>query len=222
MLLALDTSSSQTGVALYDGHRVVVEVVWPAPRRHTVELAPRVAWALEQAQIQPEDVRAIAVAIGPGAFTGLRTGVALAKGMALALNTPLIGVFTLDIFAAVVPPEPGVPLIAALPIGRGRFAATWYRVRGNQWRAESRPELYTAALLASEIREPSLVCGEFPPDARATLAANKHVRLGSPAQCTRRPGVLAELAWERFQRGHVDAAETLVPFYVTTQTAIPA
>ena len=222
MLLAIDTSSSQTGVALYDGHRVLVEVVWPAPRRHTADLAPQVQWALRQASVAPQALQAIAVAIGPGAFTGLRTGVALAKGMALALRLPLVGIFTLDIFAAAVPPEPGVPLVAALPIGRGRLAASWYRVRGNQWRAESRPELYTAALLASEIREPTRVCGEFTAEERATLAENPHVRLGSPAQCTRRPGLLAELAWERFQRGHVDAAETLVPFYVTTQSAIPA
>ncbi len=219
MLLAVDTSSFQTGLALYDGARVVVEVVWPAPRRHTMDLAPMVQRALQWARI--ERPQALGVAVGPGAFSGLRAGMALVKGLALAWNIPLVGVFTLDIVAAALTPEPGVPLITAVPIGRRRLAVAWYRTRGKQWRAESRPELLTAEELSRRVQEPSRVCGEFSAEERDLLAANPHILVGSPAQCTRRPGLLAELAWRAWQRGHVDDPATLVPFYVTTQTAFP-
>ncbi len=219
MLLAVDTSSFQTGLALYDGARVVVEVLWPAPRRHTQDLAPMVRRALAWAQI--ERPQALGVATGPGAFSGLRAGMALVKGLALAWQVPVVGVFTLDVVAAALPPESGVPLVATVPIGRGRLAAAWYRTRGGQWRVESRPELVSAELLAQRIHEPTRVCGEFSADERTTLARNPHIRLGSPAQCARRAGVLAELAWQAWQRGHVDDPATLVPFYVATQTPIP-
>ncbi|NPA30702.1 MAG: tRNA (adenosine(37)-N6)-threonylcarbamoyltransferase complex dimerization subunit type 1 TsaB [Chloroflexi bacterium] len=219
MLLAVDTSSFQTGLAVYDGARVVVEVLWPAPRRHTVDLAPMVRRALRWAAIDKPEV--LAVATGPGAFSGLRVGMALVKGLALAWQVPVVGVFTLDVVAAAIPPEAGVPLVAAVPIGRGRLAAAWYRTRGKQWRAESRPELFSAELLSRRIQEPTIVCGEFSPEERAVLAQNPHIRLGSPAQCARRAGYLAELAWQSWQRGHVDDPATLVPFYVATETAYP-
>ncbi len=220
MLLAVDTSSFHAGIALYDGAQVVVEVLWPAARRHTAELAPMVRRAL--AWVQVEKPKALGVAIGPGAFSGLRAGVALVKALALAWHLPVVGVFTLDVVAAALPPTPGVPLVATVPIGRGRFAAAWYRTRGKQWRAESRPELFTAQELSQRLTEPTWVCGEFDAEQRAILAKNRHIRLGTPAQCTRRPGLLAELAWHAWQRGHVDDPTTLVPFYVRTQTSIPA
>jgi len=219
MFLAVDTSSSQTGLALYDGARVVVEVLWPAPRRHTMELAPMVRRALRWAAV--DKPQALAVATGPGAFSGLRAGMALVKGLALAWQVPLIGVFTLDVVAAGVPPVAGQSLVAAVPIGRGRLAAAWYRARGNQWRVESRAELLTVRQLSRRIQEPTQVCGEFTAEERAHLAQNPHVQLGTPAQCTRRAGILAELAWQAWQRGHMDDPASLVPFYVPTQTSFP-
>jgi len=219
MLLAVDTSSSQTGLALYDGARVVVEVLWPAPRRHTVDLAPMMKRALQWAAI--EKPRALAVATGPGAFSGLRAGMALVKGLALAWQVPVVGVFTLDIVAAAVPPVAGQSLVAAVPIGRGRLAAAWYRARGQKWRVESRAELLTIEQLLQRIQEPTHVCGEFQKEERERLTKHPQVHLGTPAQCTRRAGILAELAWQSWQRGHVDDPATLVPFYVATQTAFP-
>jgi tRNA threonylcarbamoyladenosine biosynthesis protein TsaB len=103
MLLALDTSTRTIGVALYDGLRVLGEMVWTSDGFHTVELAPAVADSLARAGLQMKDLQALAVATGPGSFTGLRIGMALGKGMALARRLPLVGVRTLDVLAAAQP-----------------------------------------------------------------------------------------------------------------------
>jgi tRNA threonylcarbamoyladenosine biosynthesis protein TsaB len=88
VLLALDTSTRNIGVALYDGLRVLGETVWASDGFHTVELAPAVAETLMRAGLQMKDLGALAVATGPGSFTGLRIGMALGKGIALAGDCP--------------------------------------------------------------------------------------------------------------------------------------
>ena len=85
MLLAIDTSTKQAGIALYDGARgLIAEYNWHSANRHTEELMPAVAQMLAQASVKPSGLRAVAVALGPGSFTGLRVGLAAAKGLALA------------------------------------------------------------------------------------------------------------------------------------------
>jgi len=79
MLLALDTSTRMVGLALYNGVQVLSETVWLSRDFHTVELAPAIASMLTRSEIKTTDLSALAVAIGPGSFTGLRIGLAFAK-----------------------------------------------------------------------------------------------------------------------------------------------
>ncbi len=224
MLLALDTSTTQIGVALYDGVRVLAEAYWQSGRRHTQELAPLVAQVLEHTGFSINDLQAVGVALGPGSFTGLRIGLAFAKGLAVARGLALVGVPTLDAVAAAVPPPEGFPALAAvLPAGRGRLAVGWYTAAEGRWESRDKPHTMTAEALAQAIRSPTLVCGEMPPQARTRLARKyKNVRLPSPARCARRPAFLAELAWARWQQGQTDPAASLAPIYLHTGTPIPA
>ena len=81
----------------------------------------------------------------------------------------------------------------------------------------------TAEELVAKIRHPVLVCGEMTAGDRHRLARKfKNVTLASPAQCVRRPGLLAEIAWERWQAGQVDAAASLAPIYLHTAGGLPA
>ena len=103
MLIAIDTSTRQMGVALFDGVQILSEMTWQSQQYHTVELAPTVAALMERAEISMSELDVVAVALGPGSFTGLRIGISLAKGMALAGRLAIVGIPTLDILAAAQP-----------------------------------------------------------------------------------------------------------------------
>jgi tRNA threonylcarbamoyladenosine biosynthesis protein TsaB len=221
MLLALDTSTRTVGVALYDGVQVVSEAMWHSRDFHTVELAPAVAEILEKSALKPADLQAVAVALGPGSFTGLRIGLALAKGLALARRLALVGVPSLDILAF-SQPVLHQDLAAVLRAGRGRLAVGWYKAVQNSWQPNGKPELLTAAELNERIQTPTQVCGELDEEEQRLLARKrKNVLLASPAQAARRPAVLAEIGWQRWQAGQVDEARTLSPIYLHDKETIP-
>ena len=221
MLLAIDTSTAQIGLALYDGATVPGELVWQSRLHQTEQLAPALAGLLERVGITMELVKAIGVAIGPGSFTSLRVGLAFVKGLALARHLPLIGIPTLDIVAASVPLSDR-KLAAVLQAGRGRLAVGWYKSSGSGWHPEGPATTTTAEELEKQIRKPVIVCGELTAEDRQRLARKfKNVILASPAQCVRRPGVLAEIAWNRWQVGATDAAASLAPIYLHVAGGLP-
>ena len=139
MLLAVDTSTTQVGLALYDGAQVIGEFAWRSNRRHTVELAPAIADLLNRCGLTMDDVKALGIALGPGSFTSLRVGLALVKGLALSKDIALIGISTLDILAQ-AQPESELPLAVAIQAGRSRFALGWYKSSEIGWQAQSESE----------------------------------------------------------------------------------
>jgi tRNA threonylcarbamoyladenosine biosynthesis protein TsaB len=230
MLLALDTSTAQVGLALYDGTQVTAELSWHSQAHHTQELAPALSGLLSRIGATMDSLRAMGVAIGPGSFTSLRVGLAFAKGLSLARRLPLVGIPTLDVAAACVacPGREGAPgarrrLAAVLQAGRGRLALIWYRAGEGGWQAEGPAQVTTAEALARKIRERVVICGELDADQRSRLARKfRNVELASPAQCVRRPGVLAELAWQRWKAGQVDAPASLAPIYLHVAGSLPS
>ena len=86
MLLAIDTATNSIGIALHDGNQLISEHHWISQRYHTVQLAPEIALMLRRSEKSASGLTALAVARGPGSYTGLRIGMALAKGLALAHN----------------------------------------------------------------------------------------------------------------------------------------
>lgn len=98
-LLALDTANWPLGVAIMEEDRLLGEVNTQLSRNHSLRLMPAVEWLCEQAQIAPKELDGIAIAEGPGSYTGVRIGVTTAKVMAWTLNIPLIGISSLHIVA---------------------------------------------------------------------------------------------------------------------------
>jgi len=221
MLLALDTSTRKVGLALFDGVQILSEVMWQTKDYHTVELAPSVADMLARSDVKVTDLTALAVAIGPGSFTGLRIGLALAKGLALANRLPLVGVPSLDILAAAQPVRQGL-MVAILRAGRGRLAVGWYQASNGAWRLRGAPAALTAQELSESIQEPTLVCGELTEEEQRLLGRKrKNVILAPAAQSVRRPAWLAELGWKRWLTGRVDDPNTLSPIYLHYNEPIP-
>jgi len=222
MLLAIDTSSAQIGLALIQGEQVLAELSWTSATRHTRELAPAVANMLARCGRKMEEVKALGVALGPGSFTSLRVGLAFVKGLALARSLALIGVPTLDVVAAALPLADR-KLAAVLQAGRGRLALVWYAPGEDGWQAQGPAVVTTAAELEQKIHKPVIVCGELTAEERACLGRKyRTISLASPAQCVRRPALLAEIAWRRWQAGQVDAPASLAPIYLHTVGGPPA
>ncbi len=221
MLLAIDSSTQWMGLALFDGSQVIGETVWQTHNHHTVELAPSIQEMLNRCGLRSEDLKAIGVALGPGSFTSLRIGLAVAKGMALALHLPVIGVPTLDIVAAAEPLSE-LPLAAVLQAGRGRLAVGWYNFMFGEWKSQDEAHVMTVDELSDAIRKPTLVVGELTAHERQLLARKrKNVILATPARSIRRPAYLAEIAWQRWQQGKIGDVVTLSPIYLHVAEAIP-
>ena len=222
MLLAVDTSTAQVGLAIFDGAQILGEAIWRSKQHHTVELAPAVAELLRRSGLSAADLRALGVATGPGSFTSLRVGISLVKGLALACSLPLIGIPTLDIYAAAQPASK-LPLLTAIQAGRGRLAVGWYKSTKSGWQAQGTARVVPTESLIYEIKTPTIVCGELDAEERQHLAKDElNVKLVTPAGSIRRPSMLAELAWARWQKGEVDDAASLAPIYLHTAGGPPA
>lgn len=218
MLLALDTATRALSIALHDGEQVIAEATWRTVDNHTVELAPAVDTMLRRASLTPGDLSAIAVAVGPGSFTGLRIGMSLAKGLALAADPPipLVGIPTLDVTAA-GQPHVVERLYAVALAGRGRVNACLYVWDHAGWRGSGDVFLATWEDLCARIDAPAQVGGEIDDAGRALLESlGERVILSSAAHGLRRAGFLAELAYARMAAGDVDDPATLAPVYLHT------
>jgi tRNA threonylcarbamoyladenosine biosynthesis protein TsaB len=216
MLLALDTSTRLAGIALYNGKDgLIAEHSWHSANKHTAELMPRVSQMLAQAGAASTDLRAVAVALGPGSFTGLRVALAAAKGLALAGDLALLGVPTLDAVAYPHSRQP-LPVIALVQAGRGRVCWVPYAHSPVGWAASAPYGLATIAALAAPISRPTLIAGDLAPADREQLAVltGGQAVLLPPALSIRRPGYLAEIAWDRFAAGERDDLATLSPIYL--------
>ncbi len=129
VLIALETATDVCGVALLREGRVEVELSLRRPRRHAAQLAPLVRDALRYGGLEPADLSAVAVSMGPGSYTGLRIGVSTAKGLCMATDAALVGVPTLEALAASVAPcaEAGHVLLPLLDARRDEVYAAAFR-----------------------------------------------------------------------------------------------
>ncbi len=118
IVLAVDTALNATSVAVLDGDRALAVLSEPMERGHQERLAGRVRDAVGEAGIGFDALDRIGVTIGPGSFTGLRVGLAFAKGLSIALDVPCVGIGSLEALAASVPGQ-GV-VAAAIDARRGQ------------------------------------------------------------------------------------------------------
>src|SRR3972149_110384 len=113
-ILAVETSTLAGGAALLDGERLVGEYVLNIRAPHSERLMAAVDHLLHLSGWEPGQLEGLAVAIGPGSFTGLRIGISAVKGLALGVGIPVAAVPTLDALAATLPfaAHPVCPLLA--------------------------------------------------------------------------------------------------------------
>lgn len=117
-LLAIDTALDACSVAIVAGDKVLARVVSPGGKGNAERLLPVLEQARKAAGIELAQLDAIAATIGPGSFTGIRTALATARALGLALNRPVHGVTTTQALA-VAAAQPGKPSVAVIDARRG-------------------------------------------------------------------------------------------------------
>ena len=216
-LLAIDTASNFAGLALWGGGQVWAEETWYSTMAHSVQLMPRVDRMLKTRDLDVQELAAIAVSTGPGSYTGLRIGMAAAKGLALPHRLPLIGIPTLDATAHPFRGETR-PVWAVLSAGRGKLGVACYDAADDGWKQVAVPTITTVEGLVDLINTPAVLVGEIDPTAAFHLcqALGPDLYVPSPTHRFRRPGCVAEMAAERLSANHVDDLATLTPIYLRT------
>jgi tRNA threonylcarbamoyladenosine biosynthesis protein TsaB len=215
VLLALDTSTDWASVALFDGRDVLAEETWRAQRRHGDELFPAIERILMSTRTALAAVTRVAVAVGPGSFTGLRVAIAAGQGIARGNGAALVGVSTLDVLAYPHAPskQRTCPLI---PAGRDQFYAAFYQERNRKWLRRSPFMVATLAEICRQIGTHTLFVGELDAEVEATLRdlLGPKALFAPPASRMRRAGYLAELGWRELDsRKQVKIGE-IEPLYV--------
>jgi tRNA threonylcarbamoyladenosine biosynthesis protein TsaB len=215
-VLAIDTATELASVALYDtetGARA--EYTWYTSMNHTVELMPAVVQILERQRTAPERLDGVAVALGPGSFTGLRIGLSVAKGLCLSLGIPIVGIPTLDIVAYAHYGQ-NLPICAVLQAGRGRICVAFYEKRETDWRRNNDYHLADVEELNARVKVPTLFCGEIDASLKVALEAQlgERAMVASPASSLRRAAYLAELGWKRLRTSRGDDLPSLEPLYL--------
>ena len=213
MLLAIDSSTYIASLALWqDG--VVAEVTWHTKENHTAELLPNVQSMLDRSRTSLANVTGIVVAKGPGSFNGIRIGLSTAKGLALALNLPLVAISSLEVeaFALRHVERPVCPIHGA---GREEVAAALFQTTGGQLQRVTEEHITTIELLCREVPADTVFCGELTPALVCELEERRgQAALVTGAGALRRAGYLAELGWRRISAGDFDDIRSLQALYL--------
>ena len=221
MLLAIDTATRFASVGLYAASGIQAEASWRSDNNHTIEMLPEIERLVARAGIGVADLTAIAVCQGPGSFTGLRIGMAIAKGLALGLDIPILAIPALEVVAYAAG-DPGTRIWSVIELGRGRLCVAPYRFVDGLPQPEQELMRVSTGEWEIETAEPVLVTGEVNAKLADRLLAQPNAELlaiSSLAASVRRAGYLAELAWYRLEEGEFDDLDTLSPVYAQQPTS---
>ncbi len=212
-VLGIDTSTLIGGVALVKGDELIGEIVLNIRTTHSERLLPAVENLLAAAEVDLASVDAIAAVVGPGSFTGIRIGVATAKGFAYALGHPLVGVTTLEAYGWQFKSFPGivVPLIDAR---RGLVYAQAFS-QGETLTAPGIKPLAEVLSWCERAKTPCLFAGDGAYNyAEEIKKAVELQALPPQAFGLLRPAAAAGLGHERLLGGKSTDAFSLNPIYM--------
>lgn len=212
-VLAVETSALAGGAALVDGDRLIGQYLLDVRLTHSERLMVAVDRLLADAGWTPRNLDGLAVAVGPGSFTGLRVGISAVKGLALALGIPIAAVPTLDAMAASLP-FAALPVCPVLDARKHEVYASRYRWDGSRMRREWEYLALAPAELAERLVEPTVLLGDA-----AGAILSPHARLAPPTHQAPSPACVGLLGHARLAAGQVVGAADLVPIYLRPSEA---
>ena len=217
IILAVHSSSPHLGVALTRDEEILVEQILPPGREHLENIANLIADVMKRGHLPLGAVDGLSVAIGPGSFSGIRIGMAAAKGIALALGKPVVGVSSLEVFAwqALKAGETGTAVIDARR--EEVYVATYQRSPGTLISLDH-PSLIRAERFGAYARrfpQPLVLAGDPVVDRLAATSApiaRSMPLVPSPAACAARAGA-------HFAKAAGKSIHALLPMYIRRSDA---
>ncbi len=225
-VLAIETSTTTGSIALVTPARLLAEITLESPVSHGERILGAIARVLEGAELRVRDLAGVAVSAGPGSFTGLRVGMATAKGLVEGHRLPLAAVPTLEALAWNLPLAAD-PVCAILDAKKGEVYGALFAWDGAEegWRRILAEGAFTPDDLASRVQAAVagrvLLLGDGVPASRDAFAK----RLGDSAIAAPPPAGQPRAAWtgwlglRKIARGEVEDAVTLAPMYCRASEA---
>ena len=223
LILAIETATGCGSVSLtrggVDNGRLLAEATAQPEITHSRRLLGSVDWILKAAGVEWSHLDGVAVSLGPGSFTGLRIGMAAAKGIVLAAGVPLLGVQTLDGIALSCPVIDRL-LCCLLDARKQEVYAACYRPGpGGRPEQSASAEVIRPELLAERIREPAILAGPGVDEYHDLFARIDGAQLVPAALSSPRAARVGFLAAEQLARGKTLNPATAVPLYVRASEA---
>jgi len=214
VVLGIDTSTRTASIGLLDGEALLAEISRPAARDLAAVCLPLLRSVLDAAERTVDDIDLIAVSVGPGSFTGLRIGLSIAKGIALATGCSVVAVPSLEALAYVAPERGGL-ICTALDARKGEVYAGLFRSTGDGLTRVAADCATTPERLAALIDEPCVFIGDAVDPYREVwqTAFQDSVELLPFTEFHPRGGAVARLGRKQFQSCGADSVAALVPRY---------
>ena len=222
LLLAFETSAKAAGVALFDEHTLLAECYQNTGMTHSQTLLVMAEDLLKQCGKTAQDVTDVAVAAGPGSFTGVRIGVAAAKGFAWGAELPCYGVSTLEAMALTLGIFDGI-VCACMDARRAQVYNALFRVQNGELTRISDDRAISIADLSAELKAlsaPIYLVGDGAALVKKTLSeALPHLILPPEHHRHQRASGVGLAALGQMAAGVTADANSLTPNYLRLSQA---
>jgi len=219
-ILSVDTSTQVTSVAIIEKDSLLIELSIAVKETHSKRLMSMIKYALTHTNNKLCDIDGFTVIKGPGSFTGLRIGISTIKALAMAENKPILGVSSLDVLAAQVPPSPFV-ICPLLDARKNEVYFSLYRNENGHLSKISEENVSAIEIVISKISEPCLFVG-----IGANLYKNGLIeQLGTKAHFSQEflntihASTAAFISKSLFESGKTDDIKTFKPQYIRKSDA---
>ncbi len=219
-ILAVDSSSMTGSVALCHGETLIAESILNVRCTHSEKLLGQIDLLLTEAGWQLQDLDLLVAITGPGSFTGLRIGIATIKGLAQALDKPVVGVSSLQMLAMNLPLSP-VPICVFMDARKKEVYSQLF-----EWTSKGPIPLADAQVLApdrllQQLKGAVALVGDGVPLYKPLIGEILADKALLPIAAAHQPRVsqAAWLGWQAYGAGDLTTAADLLPIYIRPSDA---
>ena len=219
-ILGIETSTMTGSIAIICDERLIVEYSVNTKTTHAERLLTSIDLVLQSASLTVQELDGIAVASGPGSFTGLRIGITTAKSIAYSIGKPIVGVPSLDALAAQYL-HSDLLLCPIFDARKKEVYSAFYRNTGGQVQRLSDYSVITPENLVKDLEEPVLFLGDgvAPYRQQLTSLMGERALFSDPAHLPPRGSLVATLGSRRLADGDYDDSFALTPCYIRKSDA---